>query len=208
MRSESCWILPIFLLVCMSTGCHRSERLLDRIEPPAKVINESIHRSDSGGAFSSKEKEALTLKNQIPISKEVLKTWVPESVASFKRTQLISGHRDDSGIVSVLAEYQHREMKAIGVKVEILDGAGENGFILIQAAMNRLKLDLEEDKGGLATRIYSRKGIRVRESENKESRFAEIEFVDQNRYLFQIKGFGLSVSQLWEFSSLASFNQP
>ena len=117
-------------------------------------------------------------------------------------------HREDSGIVSVLAEYQHDELKDWGIKVEIMDGAGQNGSILIQAAQDRLKLDIEENKSGVQTRIYLRDGLRVRESENRKQQFAEIEFVDQNRYLFQIKGFGLSLSQLWEFSSMASFKQP
>lgn len=197
----------IFSAVWWGTACQRTERFIDRIEPPVKVINESQSRRDSGGMPVAVD-QAVPLSEKVPISREVLKTWVPETVGDFYRIQLLSGHREDSGIMSVLAEYQHRELKELGVKVEILDGAGQNGSIFIQAAQDRLRLDIEENKEGVQTQIYLREGLRVRESENKSQQFAEIEFVDQNRYLFQIKGFGLSLSQLWEFSSKASFNQP
>lgn len=198
--------LLIFSAISLVSACQRTEHFMDRIEPPVKVINESQSRRDSGG--NQTVAEGIPLGEKIPISKEVLKSWVPETVGDFRRIQLLSGHREESGIVSVLADYQHRDLKAVGIKVEILDGAGENGSILIQAAQERLKLDIEENKEDMLTKIYLRDGQRVRESESKTQQFAEIEFVDQNRYLFQIKGFGLSLSQLREFSSTASFHQP
>ncbi|MFC3414431.1 hypothetical protein [Algoriphagus hitonicola] len=198
--------LFIFSVGSLAIACQRTERFLDRIEPPVKVINESQSRRDSGEVPVLNQE--VPLREKVPISKEVLKTWLPETVGDYKRTQLISGHREDSGIVSVLADYQHQDSQELKVKVEILDGAGENGSILLKAAQERLKLDIEENKEGMETRVYLLDGLRVRESENKEQQFAEIEFVDQNRYLFQIKGFGISLSQLWEFSSKASFNQP
>ncbi|WP_297334933.1 hypothetical protein [Algoriphagus sp.] len=206
MKRYFLWGLLIFSALCWGTACQRTERFMDRIEPPVKVINESQSRRDSGG--NQTVTEGIPLEEKIPISKEVLKSWVPETVGDYYRIQLLSGHREDSGIVSVLAEYQHRELRDLGVKVEIMDGAGQNGSILIQAAKDRLKLDIEENKGDKQTRIYLREGLRVRESENKSQQFSEIEFLDQNRYLFQIKGFGLSLSQLWDFSSNASFHQP
>lgn len=206
MKPYFLWIIFIFSTAWWGTACQRTERILEQIESPVKVINESQNRRESGQLPIVNQE--VPLREKIPISKEVMKTWVPEMIGDFYRTQLLSGHREDSGIVSVLAEYQHSELKDLGVKVEILDGAGQNGSILIQAAQDRLKLDIEENKEGMQTRIYLRDGLRVKESENKSQQFAEIEFVDQNRYLFQIKGFGLGLSQLWEFSSLASFHQP
>ncbi|MGM0946609.1 MAG: hypothetical protein ACQEW9_15640 [Bacteroidota bacterium] len=206
MKRYFLWGILIFSTLWWGAACQRTERFMDRIEPPVKVINESQSRRDSGG--NQTVSEGIPLGEKIPISKEVLKSWVPETVGAYHRIQLLSGHREDSGIVSVLAEYQHRELKDLGVKVEIIDGAGQNGSILIQASQDRLRLDIEENKEGVQTRIYLRDGLKVRESENKSQQFAEIEFVDQNRYLFQIKGFGLSLSQLWEFSSTASFHQP
>lgn len=207
MKRYFLWAILIFSIAWWGIACQRTERFIDRIEPPVKVINESQSRRDSGGMPVAVD-QAVPLSEKVPISREVLKTWVPETVGDFYRIQLLSGHREDSGIMSVLAEYQHRELNELSVKVEILDGAGQNGSILIQAAQDRLKLDIEENNEGVQSRIYLRDGLRVRESENISQKFAEIEFVDQNRYLFHIKGFGLSLSQLWEFSSTASFNQP
>ncbi|WP_425639181.1 hypothetical protein ACPUEN_05885 [Algoriphagus yeomjeoni] len=197
-------LVTVLVVSSLSVYCQRANRILDKIEAPVKVLNGSQNHRDSSGLEDLEEE--ISLRNEIPISKAVLKTWLPERVNNFERVQMLSGHRDQSGIISVLADYQIPDSSKVAVKVEILDGAGENGSLLIKASQERLNLDIEENKNGTVTRIYLRNGLRVRETENAAQNYSEIEFVDQSRFLFHLTGFGISIPQLWGFSDSASFS--
>lgn len=195
--------LGIMTLLITFYGCQRSDKLLEKIEPSSKLINEANHRRDSQRL--SPVHQELDLAKEIPVSREVLKTWVPEIVDDFQRTQLLSGHRAEAGIVAILASFQHQTLPNQSIQLEILDGAGKNGALLLRAASERLELDIEEFSNGSKTRIYSRKEMRARETEIAEQNFTEIEFIDQNRFHYTLKGFGLTLDQLWSFSLSANF---
>ena len=195
--------LGLMALLIFINGCQGSDKLLEKIESPSKLINESNHRRDSQNL--SPVQEDLDLIKEIPVSREVLKTWVPEKVDDFQRMQLLSGHRADAGIVSVLASYQHSSFPNQTIQIEILDGAGKNGSLLLRAAKERLDLDIEEFKSGTKTRIYSMGELRVRETEIADQNYIEIEFIDQSRFHYTLKGFGLTINQLWSFCTAANF---
>lgn len=195
--------LVLLAMLVISPGCQRSDKLLEKIESPSKLINESNLRRDSQSL--SAVRQELDLSKEIPVSHEVLKTWVPERVGEFQRTQLLSGHRADAGIVAIQASYQHPTLPNQTIQLEILDGAGKNGSLLVQAASERLKLDIVESKNGVRSHIYSRGELRVRETEIAEQNYTEVEFIDQNRFHYTLKGFRLSLDQLWSFCTSANF---
>lgn len=195
--------LGLVALLILIYGCQRSDKLLEKIESPSKLINESNHRRDSQNL--SPVQQDLDLAKEIPVSREVLKTWAPETVGDFQRTQLLSGHRAEAGIVAIQASYQHHTLTNQTIQVEILDGAGKNGSLLLRAAKERLELDIEEFRSGAKTRIYSRGKLRARETEIATQNYLEIEFIDQNRFHYTLKGFGLTQNQLWGFCQSANF---
>lgn len=196
-------LMCLMALLIIFYGCQRSDKLLEKIESPSKLINEAKHRRDSQRL--SPVHQELDLAKEIPVSREVLKTWAPDWVGEFQRTQLLSGHRAEAGIVAIQASYRHPTPPDQSIQLEILDGAGKNGSLLLRAAMERLELDIEEFSNGAKTRIYSKGELRARETELANQNYTEIEFIDQNRFHYTIKGFGLTIDQLWGFCQSANF---
>ncbi|MHA7129508.1 hypothetical protein [Algoriphagus namhaensis] len=195
--------LKLIGLLILMVSCQSADERLKRMDPPAKLIQESSLRSEQENQSSNPNQ--ATLSQQTPITTEVMKSWLPTQMENYQRTQLLSGHRAEADITAILASYQHKDRPERTIKVEIFDGAGKNGSLLIQAANERLKYDIEESKNDSKSRIYSKNLLRVRETEIPNQQYTEIEFVDQNRFHYQLKGFGIALDQLWSFAESANF---
>lgn len=117
--------------------------------------------------FQDLETEKKILENEIPYTKENLAHFLPKKVGHFSRIKLISGHKDAASMNGILGVYQKDLNKSKLITVEILDGAGNNGAVLVQAAEQRLRLEYEEQTNTGFTRIYKREQNRVRETERR-----------------------------------------
>ncbi|WP_291786216.1 hypothetical protein [Cecembia sp.] len=153
-------------------------------------------------SFQDLETGEKILENEIPYTKENLERFVPEKIGDFSRTKLISGYKDAASMNGILGVYQKDLNKSKLVTIEILDGAGNNGSVLLQAAEQRLDLDYEEKSNTGFTKIYRRNQNKVRETERSIEKYAEIEFIYNERFLFIFKGQMMSVVDLWEFVKL------
>jgi hypothetical protein len=143
------------------------------------------------------------LENEIPITKDILKSWLPEHIGVYARSKLVSGHKESVEMSGIQAVYHNPSETEKIITIEILDGAGVSGSVMLQAAQQKLKLDYEEKKQNSYTRIYEREGVRTREMENDFEEYSEIEFIDQNRYHFVFKAQKININELWEFIQIS-----
>jgi hypothetical protein len=170
-----------------------------------KELNGDQQDKNKEVALKEREERAFpeSLENEIPVTKEILKSWFPEHVGAYARSKLISGHKESVEMSGIQAVYQNSSETEKIITIEILDGAGVSGSVMLQAAQQKLRLDYEEKKQNGYTRIYEREGVRTREMENDFEEYSEIEFIDQNRFHFVFKAQKININELWEFIQIS-----
>lgn len=184
-------ISPIFFFLLVLFSC-------------GKGGNSNLRTNGTAGSeefADSTEKLGLNptkgLEIQIPMSKEQLKNWIPEKVGRMEQRKLIVGHKHGMEMSGAIATFQEQGGKQISL--EVLDGAGATGAVMLKAITQKLDIDYQEEMASGYSRIYEREGIRVWEKYNSKDHYSEIEFVLQERYHFSFKGNQIGMEELWTF---------
>lgn len=166
--------------------------------------SDSLNSSSSIGGLndSSGKREtnlAENLTEQIPLSNEQLKTWLPEEVGELKQRKLIIGHKQGIEMSGAIATYQEEGDEISQITLEVLDGAGTTGTVMLRSINQKLAMDYEEQTTRGYSKIYERDGIRVWEKLNSERHDSEVEFVLGNRFHFIFKGHEIEMEEIWAF---------
>lgn len=152
---------------------------------------------DSSGKMELNPFQGLEI--QISMSNEQLKNWIPEKVGRMQQRKLIVGHKQGMGMSGAIATYQENDKDDKQISLEVLDGAGATGAVMLKAIAQKLEVDYQEETTSGYSRIYRREGIRVWENRNIKDHHSEIEFVLQARYHFIFKGHQIGMEELWTF---------
>ncbi len=98
-----------------------------------------------------------------------------------------------------IATYQEAISSQKQVSIEVLDGAGSTGAVMLRSIIQKLAPDYEEQLASGYSRIYEREGVRVWEKFNNLYQTSEIEFVLDGRFHFIFKGYQIELEELWSF---------
>lgn len=153
--------------------------------------------SDSSERTSSDISKALEI--QIPMSNEQLKAWIPEQVGEMKQRKLIVGHKQGMEMSGAIATYQDLGYPDKQISMEVLDGAGATGAVMLKSISQKLILDYEEKMDTGYSKIYERNGVRVWERFNSLDHSSDIEYVTRERFHFIFKGHQIQMEELWAF---------
>ena len=199
-------IYPAILLSCAITfSCGNSNKESKDTEQEESQSEESV--SEPIGAIKSLtaleskmkdiEKHMNELKSKTPLSNDILKQAIPESIFDLKRKSLEVGGASSMGLSNAEADYENADGTKT-IELTITDGAGEAASAFISLAMMGYAADSEktDDEGYEKTQEY--KGHRAKLSEytydgTKES---TIEWVYSNRFLVKLNGKGYSIEEL------------
>jgi|AntRauMFilla1563_2_1112583.scaffolds.fasta_scaffold08744_2 hypothetical protein len=180
----------LFFLLLFSCGKGRNESTVsgdpsnsDFSESSAKIHGNTI--------------EALDI--QIPMSNEQFKKWIPEQVGAMMQRKLLIGHKQGMKMSGAIATYQEKGQAMEQISMEILDGAGPIGAVMLKSIAQKLTLDYEEQTDTGYSRIYEREGVRVWEKLDSSNQFVEIEYVTKGRFHFIFKGHQIEMEELWVF---------
>lgn len=154
-------------------------------------------KSDSSGKVGKSSSQELS--SEIPMSNEQMKEWIPEKVGDLEQRKLIVGHKKGMGMSGAISTYSEKISEGRQVSMEVLDGAGATGAVMINSIIQKLMPDYEEKKANGYSKIYEREGMRVWEKLNLSDDYAEIEFVSRGRFHFIFKGYQISLEELWVF---------
>lgn len=153
--------------------------------------------SDSSTKSSPSSSEHLEL--QIPMSNEQLKNWIPEKVGKMEQRKLIVGHKQGMEMSGAIATYKKDGHEEMQISMEVLDGAGATGSVMLKSIKQKLIIDYNEEMDSGFSRIYEREGTRVWEKVDTENHHSEIEFVLKERYHFIFKANQVGMEELWVF---------
>lgn len=186
-------ISPIFLFVLVLFSCGKGKN-------PDSIA--TVVPSRAGFADSSEKlgfNPSNDLEIQIPMSNEQLKKWIPEKVGEMVQHKLLVGHKQSMGMSGAISTYFEEISEEQQVSMEVLDGAGATGAVMLKSIIQKLVPDYEEQKANGYSRIYEREGLRVWEKFNTLDQTAEIEYVLDGRFHFIFKGHQIELDELWAF---------
>lgn len=196
-----CIILTTYLSF---SACDPDNKKMKEVIPsPVGLLQGNMVPQTDSGVSSGKPAEGL--EKEIPLSNDKIKDLLPEKIGLYNRTKMMSGHTESLGFAGIQALYQHFPGAEKSISIEITDGAGITGAVMVNAAEQRLKMDFEEKNSIGYTRIFEKEGLRVREKENTFDSYAEIEFVFQKRFIVLFRAQKTPMHELWEFISQAGF---
>lgn len=196
------WVLVIFCLPII--GCGRDGKGIPERNTAAKAYMPKGNFTPDTFNFSV-DYPKNGLDSEIPLSNEKIKELLPGKIALYTRTKLLTGDTESLGYSNLKATYQFFPGAEKSISVEIIDGAGTAGAVMIHAAEQRLKMDFEEKKANGYIRIFQRENIRVREKEDTFDGYSEVEFVYQNRFHYLFRAYKTPIHELWEFIGQAGF---
>jgi hypothetical protein len=186
--------IPFFLLLI---SCEKGKSTLPSSGRMISSTPSKAGFSDSSEKSFRNTSEPLEL--QIPMSNEQLKNWIPQKVGAMVQRKLIVGHKQGMEMSGAIATYQQIGQDTVQISLEVLDGAGATGAVMLKSITQKLKVDYQEEMNTGQSRIYEREGIRVWEKFNIKDHHSEIEFVLKERYHFIFKGHQIKLDELWVF---------
>jgi hypothetical protein len=186
-------ISPIFLFVLVLFSCGKGKNP----NPIATVVPSRAGFADSSEKLGFNPSNDLEI--QIPMSNEQLKKWIPEKVGEMEQRKLIVGHKQGMEMSGAIATYQENGQEGKQISMEVLDGAGPTGSVMLKSIKQKLIIDYDEEMNSGFSRIYERDGTRVWEKVDTDHHHSEIEFVLKNRYHFIFKGNQIEMEELWTF---------
>ncbi len=190
-------IALIFLLGLLSFSCGKDKNkekepgLLDAIEGISD-LNKMAKEAEKI------EEENEKLLTTTPISNEVLKNILPESLLGYQRKKFSVGNQFMPDVAMGEAEYENENGDQISLSV--MDGAGETGSAMITLARLGFARDFEEqsDRGyKKSTTINGYKAVEeVEKDDYSDIENTKIDLMVTNRFLISIEGENISVNQL------------
>jgi hypothetical protein len=183
----------IFLFIILLVSCGKERNS----SPIMSTIPNETELLDSSESKASDISKALEI--QVPMSNEQLKNWIPEKVGQMEQRKLIVGHKQGMEMSGAISTYQEIGQEGKLVSMEVLDGAGATGAVMLKAISQKLNVDYQEEIASGYSRIYERDGIRVWEKYNSKDHHSEIEFVLKERFHFIFKGHQIEMKELWDF---------
>lgn len=189
--------LLVIHFLLFSCGKERTSPSSDNL-----IINQASSRAGFSDTLDQTEPYlSEVLVDQIPISNEQLKVWIPEKIGDMAQHKLVVGHKLAMGMSGAISTYAKENDKERQISMEVLDGAGTTGAVMIQSIIQKLEPDYEERFTNGFSKIYMRAGVRVWEKQNIDEEFTEIQFVWKNRFHFTFKGHQIELDELWIFVS-------
>lgn len=171
----------------------------EKAETLEKVGIISIPQNEKLAKSNSKD-HITTLAQTIPLTREVLKSWLPDLVGAYKKTKLVAGYKESAEMSAVKASYQNTKDSSKIIFIEILDGAGPTASVLLSGVQQKLNMDYEEFYTNEFSKVHEKKGLRVWEYQNKDLTNSELEYIQAGRYIIKIKGEQVLIDELWIFS--------
>lgn len=193
MKKNPFWLI----LILLSFSCQKTEESNSNtpsLSGEGMTLTEFLDSFDHSPALNQE-----TLEAQVPLSNDQLKDLIPQKVGKMEMKKIMLGHKQAMGISGVISTFQEEGENERQISMELLDGAGATGNVLVKATEQKLMPDYEEKSEDGYSRIYEHQGIRVWERLNSKSQSSEIEFVCAGRYQFTFKGHQVPMKELWAF---------
>ncbi|MEE9350051.1 MAG: hypothetical protein V3U80_08395 [Flavobacteriaceae bacterium] len=142
------------------------------------------------------EKKTEKLAKLKPITKDEIKTWMPEKIGDLKRTAYNIGSQMGSSTVSL--DFKGDENKRI--KIKILDGAGIGSpIIAMYSMMTKMDIDKENESGYERTETFNKQRVFIKYRSSNSYKKSEISYLFNERFGIEANGWNMEPKELWSY---------
>ena len=186
----------IVLLVSISLlACKKDEN--KDAEPGIMDAVESVNQmSKAADELKDFEKRSEELKKIKPVSNDVFKELLPETLDGLKRSSYTAGAASMVGLSSAEAGYGESGSKL--VKISIYDGAGESGSAMITMTNMTLAMDSESINQTVTKKNEEINGIRCMTENDSNPNYnrSSITYIYNNRFQITLDGQQMELDEL------------
>lgn len=137
------------------------------------------------------------LKDAIPLTNEELKDWLPESIEGFERTGFKVGAAGYTNVASIEGTYKH-EAKEQKFTVNVIDGAGPAGSMMIAGIGMAAKMDMEQEDENKHTEAVTVGDVRAQQTLHKKRNVTVLQFVVDKRFGVMVNGVKMNPDETWK----------
>lgn len=185
-------VLLLLLMVITVVSCKTETR--DKIKQAKQVISNTTTIVEKAKAA---EEEMSELKEAIPFTNKELKEWLPESLGELKRTGFKVGAGGYMNVASIEGTFKLEENNKI-IAIQIIDGAGEMGSVMIASLGFSSKMNMEEEDENKHLQTVIVNGIKAQQTYFKKRNETKVQFVYQKRFGVKVQGFDMSPEETWK----------
>ena len=182
--------LLILLLAIPFIGCQSEKKSkLDEVQSVMKNTMSAVKNAQDAREVADQLKEIE------PLSNESLKAWLPDEIQGMKRTGFKVGNPGYVNVTSLSGTYKDDSRQ---FKVEVIDGAGESGSVLLSGIhmANRMEMEEEDENKHLKTVVH--KGIRAQQTFFKKRGDTKLQFVFADRFGVMVNTKDIGPDETWE----------
>lgn len=168
--------------------------VVEQMTESASALKNLSKLEEYGKELESRMNELKALK---PVSNDVLKSVLPETIQELKRSSLNVGEMSALGFANAKAEYKNEDGSKI-VNIDIMDGAGEGAASIVSLVFLGLNAEKEEitDTGFEKTMDIEGTRALVKEESDQGVKDSEIQWVHDKRFVIKLEGEGYSLDEL------------
>lgn len=182
------------------------ESTLDKLSKTAKDLKEVKQNVKNASSLVSSaedmQKNMVKLKEMTPISKDVMKAWMPESIGDLKRTKYTIGKQMGIADISSLDlkfENEDKENRK-SVKLKVIDCAGEAAALMsMQLLVTRMDIDSEDEQGYERTDMFGDQKILVKHKNAEHGNRTNFNYQINDRLAVEAKGVNMDADELWSY---------
>lgn len=177
------------IIACKKEEAKSEPGVMDAIEGVQNL-------NKAADAMKDYEKKIEELKKLEPVSNEVYKQTLTESLGNLKRTSFNAGNAGVTGLSSGEAAYSDESGKT--VKVSIFDGAGEMGSAVVNMTYLSISMESESIQNTLTRKTETINGVKclTENDTNPNYKHSSITFIHNDRFNVTIEGSQMELDEL------------
>jgi len=195
----SAFVLFTFAVITM-TSC------MGEVKEKLKKAKQGVSNVTTIAEKAQQAQEDIeNLKDAMPLTNEELKKWLPESIEDFERTGFKVGAAGYANVASIEGTYKH-EADEQKLTVNVIDGAGQAGSMMIAGMGMTAKMDMEQEDEHRHIKAVKVDGIRVQQIFHKKRNETVLQFVVDKRFGTIINGVNMKPDETWKMVEKLNLN--
>ncbi len=185
-------ILMLLLMISAVAACKKETR--DKIKQAKQVISNTTTVVEKAKAA---EEEMSELKDAASLTNTDLKEWLPETLNGLKRTGFKVGAAGYMNVASIEGTFKSEENDK-KLSIQIIDGAGKMGSVMIASLGFASKMNMEEEDENRHLQTVDVNGIKAQQTYLKKRNETKVQFVYEKRFGVIVDGLDMSPEETWE----------
>jgi len=165
-------------------------------ESLSKAKDDLSTASDLVTNIQEAKEDTEKLKGLTPLTNDQLKGWLPESLDGMARTGFVVGKTGYMNVASIEGTFKSEDGRKF--EINVIDGAGETGSILMTGMGMASNMDMEQEDENKHVRTVTVNGIKAQQTYHKKREDTDIQFVYNDRFGVMVTGKDLQPEKTWE----------